>query len=66
MNPVRALRGLCKESKIAEGELLGLLADFGSTDGSVATLEELMLQFPQVAKMAVDQWSDLLPQLKGE
>lgn len=63
-NALKALRMLCRENKVAEGELLGLLADFGSTDGSVGSLEELQMSFPQVLKMAVDQWSELLPQLQ--
>lgn len=63
-NALKALRLLCRDAKVPEGELLGLLADFGSTDGSVGSLEELQMSFPGVLKMAVDQWSELLPQLQ--
>lgn len=58
-NPVKALRGLAKESKIAEGKILEFLAEVGSTNGDVATLEDLALSYPQVIKLVVDQWSDV-------
>lgn len=57
-NYVKAVRGLCKMSAIHEGMLLDFLTDTGSTDGSVATLEELaMYQNGGVIKMVYDQWS---------
>jgi|HubBroStandDraft_6_1064221.scaffolds.fasta_scaffold163192_2 recombination protein RecT len=56
-NYVKAVRNLCKMSVIHEGMLLDFLTATGSTDGSVATLEELaMYQGGSVIKMVHDQW----------
>lgn len=58
VNYVKAVRNLCKLSRITEGALLDFLTSTGSTDGSVSTLEELaMYEGGSVIKLARDQWS---------
>lgn len=66
-NFVKAVRSLCKMSNIGEGRLLESLAVMGSTDGSVATLEELaMYQGGGVLRMVHDQWKELSAKIKEE
>lgn len=63
--PLATLRGLCKHTKIKEGELLAFLATNGSTDGSVGSLEELQMSFPGVITMAVENWAELSARIQG-
>lgn len=65
-NTLRALRGLCKMAEIPEGLLLGHLAERGATDGSPATLEELVMSHAAVARMACDQWPTVSAEIKAK
>lgn len=65
-NYVKAVRNLCKMSKITEGALLDFLQGTGSTDGSVGTLEELGLYGGgKLIAMCHDQWADMSKRIKG-
>lgn len=65
-NPLAVVRRLCSGNGIKEGELLGHLSENGSTDGSVATLEELMMTAPGVIKSVIDNWAEVRAQIQGE
>ena len=54
---LKLIRQACKASKIKEGVLLGYLAENGTTDGSVGSLEELAMQFPQVVDLVISRWT---------
>lgn len=62
MNPLKALRGLLRAARpvVKEGDLLAYLAANGTTDGSIGTLEELLVTQPATVKLMVDDWSELL------
>ena len=59
------MRGLCREAKIKEGELLTHLAANGTTDGSIGTLEELMLSETgkTILQAVADSWPDLVARM---
>jgi len=67
MNYLKGIRGLLRSIKppIKESELLDFLAEQGSTDGSVGSLEELQLQFPNVVQLVFDQWSEVAARIQG-
>lgn len=64
-NAVKAVRGLCRQDKIREHVLLGMLAELGSCDAGLQSLEELHIKAPQVLAMVVDQWADLSARIKS-
>jgi hypothetical protein len=64
-HPLKALRGLAKAANITEAKLLEYLASTGSTDGSVSTLDELAMSFPQVLALVVEQWGDVSQKIQG-
>lgn len=57
--PVKALRELCKAAGVKEGKILEFLADLNATDGSVGSLEELQLQFPELVARVLQDWGDI-------
>lgn len=59
MNQVKAVRGLCKEAKIEEAELLDLLMTTGAADKDTKTLEELNERRPETMLMLTEQWADV-------
>ena len=62
---VRAVRGLCKMSGIGEGALLDFLAETGSTDGSVTSIEELATyDSGKVLVMVHDAWKTVAAKMK--
>lgn len=63
-SPIRLLRDLARVSKVKEGVLLGFLAETGSTDGSVSSLEELQISFPAVVKAACKDWAGIAKRIK--
>jgi phage recombination protein Bet len=58
-NPLIALRNLCKMANIGEGVLLDFLSQLGSTDGSVANLEELSLRYDSVCRLVCESWPSI-------
>lgn len=58
-NYVKAVRGLCNMARVKEGELLNFLSATSSTDGSVASLDELAMTTPQVLRLVHDQWQTI-------
>lgn len=56
---LKLIRQACSASKIKEGVLLEYLAQTGVTDGSVGSLEELAMQFPQVIDMVIERWTTI-------
>jgi len=64
VNALKALRGLCKESKVKEGLLLEYLGSSGASDGSVASIDELFMASSQVVEALVKQWPDVLVKFK--
>lgn len=54
---LKLIRHSCKAAKIKEGVLLGYLSESGATDGSVSSLEELAMQFPQVVDLVISRWA---------
>ena len=58
------LRGLCRIARIPEGKLLDHLSQLGSTDGSLASLEELVTVNPVVAKAVCDSWPSISAAIK--
>jgi hypothetical protein len=64
---VKAVRNLCKTGAVGEGALLDYLSKTGSTDGSVASLEELALyQNGAVLESIHNNWAAVVEQLKGD
>lgn len=65
-NALKALRGLCAaaQPKVKEGRLLEYLGGSGASDGSVASIDELFMTNPEVVKMLVNQWSDVLAKFR--
>lgn len=61
-NPLKAVRNLCKMARVKEGELLMKLAADGTTDGSMATLEELALaqNGREILKALSENWPEFL------
>jgi hypothetical protein len=64
-NALKALANLCKMASVPEGKLLEFLAAQGATDGSPASLEELVMTHPGVAKATCDQWADVSAKIKA-
>ncbi len=56
-NYLKGVRNLCSAGKIKEGELLGFLAEIGTTDGSVGSLEDLVLTQSDTLRLVYDNWS---------
>jgi phage recombination protein Bet len=65
-NPLKAIRGLLREAKVKEGTLLTYLANTGSTDGSVTSLEEVMIQYPTLLQALCDDWPEVLTRIVPE
>jgi hypothetical protein len=63
-NPLKALRGLCKMSKIKETDLLAYWAATGATDGSHSTLEEVMMSKQEVVAATAESWPMLVEHIK--
>lgn len=59
MNSLRAVRGLCKEAKIEEADLIDFLLTTGAADNGTKTLEELNERRPETMAMLTDQWADV-------
>jgi recombination protein RecT len=64
-NPVRQLRGLCRTDKVKESVLLGMLAELGSCDPGLQSLEELALKNPSMPSTVISQWPDILKKIKS-
>lgn len=64
-NPVRAVRGLCKNDKISEDLVLKFLKEIGSVKDTVNSLEEIHLANDKVLVMVAEQWSDIVKKMKG-
>lgn len=64
-NPLKGVRGLCKMSRVKEGEVLAQLYRDGTTDGSASTLEEvaLMPNGKDILKALADSWPDFVARM---
>jgi hypothetical protein len=60
-DPLTAVRNLCKQSNVSEGELLEYMSQQGITDGSAADLSQCK---SQVLKIVNDRWAEVLPAIK--
>jgi recombination protein RecT len=63
--PVDDLRALCVRDKVSEGSVLDFLVKFGTTDGSVSSLDELAMLRPDVVGMLISTWADVRGKLKA-
>lgn len=64
-NPVKAVRGLCREAKLKEEVVIAFLIDMGSVPGNPASLEEVHLQNDKILTEVSNQWSDIVKRLKA-
>jgi len=58
-SPLETMRGLLVKAKLTEANLLDYLASTGSTDGSVGSLDELVMTAPEVVNGVIDQWAEI-------
>lgn len=54
--PLKQLRTLMKADKITDAKVLAMLAEIGVTDGSVGSLEELQMMFPDAVPHLLKDW----------
>ena len=64
-NPLKALRGLCKEAGIKEQAVIDFLKEIGSIKDDSNSLEQIHLGNDKVIAMCCEQWSDIAKRLKG-
>lgn len=64
VSPVKRIRDLCKESKIKETKLIDFLIETGSAEPGTASLEQIMLEYPNVIDAIIKGWEKILTQLK--
>lgn len=69
-NPLKALRNLCKMSRVKEADVLAQLTVDGTSDGSHATLEELALapNGKEILRGVCENWPDFVARMpeKGD
>lgn len=63
-NPLKALRLLLKAGGIKEAELLDFWATTGATDGSQASLEDVMVSLPKVIESTAEQFAPVAVKIK--
>lgn len=63
-NPLKALRMLLKAGSIKENELLDFLSSTGATDGSQASLEDVMLTAPSVINSTAENFAPIAEKIK--
>lgn len=62
---LKLLRGALRACRpvVKEGTFLGFLTEIGLSDGSVSTLEELMMVRPEVIERVIEDWANIKPRI---
>lgn len=66
LNVVKALQGLCKLSKVTEGEVVAYLQGLGTIEETLTSFADIQHVSPETLRLVNDQWGDIVKKLKGE